>query len=205
MKHDPENPGCDTVAQIALEGFKVAELTAKQRRFCEEYLIDLNATKAAERAGYSKETAYSIGHELLKKPEIIAEITRLQAERSKRTGINADWLLARLADEAMADVADLYTDGGELRPVSEWPMIWRQGLVQGIDVEELFDGRGKDREQIGVVRKIKLSDRVRRLELIGRHIGVKAFEDTVNVKGLEGLGDRLSRALKRVDEEEGGE
>ncbi|WP_026793192.1 terminase small subunit [Pleomorphomonas oryzae] len=183
----------------------MAELTAKQRRFCEEYLIDLNATKAAERAGYSKETAYSIGHELLKKPEIIAEITRLQAERSKRTGINADWLLARLADEAMADVADLYTDGGELRPVSEWPMIWRQGLVQGIDVEELFDGRGKDREQIGVVRKIKLSDRVRRLELIGRHIGVKAFEDTVNVKGLEGLGDRLSRALKRVDEEEGGE
>ena len=58
-------------------------LTGKQQRFVEEYLVDLNATQAATRAGYSKATAYSIGHECLKKPEIAAAITRAQAERSE--------------------------------------------------------------------------------------------------------------------------
>ena len=62
-------------------------MTKKQKRFCEEYLIDLNATQAAIRAGYSPETAYSIGQENLKKPELHTRISRAMAERSKRTGI----------------------------------------------------------------------------------------------------------------------
>ena len=65
-------------------------MTKKQKRFCEEYLIDLNATQAAIRAGYSPETAYSIGQENLKKPEMRARIDKAMAERSKRTGVNAD-------------------------------------------------------------------------------------------------------------------
>lgn len=178
----------------------MGKLTAKQSRFCEEYLIDLNATKAAIRAGYSEDSAGDIGAQLLGKTHIRAEIDRLMEERSKKTGVNAAWLLDRLAQEATADIADLYDDFGYLLPVKEWPMIWRQGLVQGIDVEELYEGRGKSKEKVGELKKIRLSDRVRRLELIGRHIGVKAFEDTVNVKGLDGLADRLARASKRVGE-----
>ncbi len=181
----------------------MAELTAMQSRFVDEYLLDLNATKAAIRAGSTAKRAEQAGHEFLRNPDVAAEIELRRAERSRVTGINAAWLLARLAEEAMADIADLYDDAGRLLPVSDWPLIWRQGLVQGIDVEELFQGRGEDREMIGLLKKVRLSDRVKRLELIGRHIGVKAFEDTVNVKGLEGLGDRLARALKRIDEEEG--
>jgi hypothetical protein len=57
-----------------------------------------------------------------------------------------------LVDEAEADLADLYDDDGNLLPIHDWPKIWRQGLVQGMDIEELFDGYAGDREQIGVVR-----------------------------------------------------
>lgn len=116
--------------------------------------------------------------------------------------VDAGWLLARLVDEACADIADLYDGEGKLKPVDEWPEVWRQGLIQGVEIEERFEGRGNGREQVGFVKKIRLSDRLKRLELIGKHIGVKAFEETVRVKGLDGLGERLTRAAKRLEEGE---
>lgn len=172
-------------------------MTPKQEQFVREYLIDLNATQAAIRAGYSAKTAGAVGHELLKKPEIIEAIDAAKIERSTETKIDAAWVLKRLADEATADIADLYDDDGELLPVKDWPLVWRQGLVQGIEVEELFDGYGKERTQVGVVRKVRLSDRIRRIELIGKHVAVKAFEEQVAVTGLDALADRLARASKR--------
>ena len=72
-------------------------MTKKQKCFIEEYLIDLNATQAAIRAGYSTDTAYSIGNENLKKPEVRACIDKAMAERSKRTGVNADRVVEELA------------------------------------------------------------------------------------------------------------
>lgn len=115
--------------------------------------------------------------------------------------VDAGWLLGRLVDEATADIADLYDAEGRLKPIADWPEVWRQGLVQGVEIEERFEGRGNAREQVGFVKKVRLSDRLKRLELIGKHIGVKAFEETVRVKGLEGLGERLMRARKRLAEE----
>lgn len=168
-------------------------LTPKQAQFVREYLIDLNATQAAIRAGYSEKTAEKIGSENLKKPEIKAALDKAMTERSEKTKIDAQWVLERLAEEATADIADLYDDDGKLKPVKEWPKIWRQGLVQGIDVDEITAGD----VVIGTVRKIKLSDRVRRLELIGKHVGVKAFEEQISLAGVDALADRLARAAKR--------
>ena len=79
------------------------KLTEKQKRFCEEYLIDFNATQAALRAGYSQKTAYSIGDENLRKPEIQSEIQSLIKKRSERTGINADIVIKELVKIALAD------------------------------------------------------------------------------------------------------
>lgn len=172
-------------------------LTPKEHRFCEEYLIDLNATQAAIRAGYSKHTARQIGAENLSKPSIQAEIELLRSERSERTKINADWLLKRLSDEAEADVSDLYDpETGALLPVHEWPLIFRQGLVAGIDVEVIRDPESG--AEVGFVKKIKVSDRAKRLEMIGKHVGVKAFEDRIAVTGLDALADRLERAAGRL-------
>jgi phage terminase small subunit len=71
----------------------IRKLTPKQQRFCEEYVIDLNATKAANRAGYSEKTSYSIGHENLSKPEISKRITELQAELSEKTDVDAEYVI----------------------------------------------------------------------------------------------------------------
>lgn len=173
-------------------------LTPKQERFVEEYLIDLNATQAAKRAGYSEDTAYSQGQRLLKNDEVKSAVDRLQSTRSEKRGIDAQWVLDRLQAEAEADIADLYDENtGALLPVHKWPKIWRQGLVQGIEVEELFDGRGSDRVSIGLLRKVKLDSRIKRVELVGKHVGVKAFEETVVHKGLDGLAERFERAMKR--------
>ncbi len=75
-------------------------LTPKQARFVEEYLVDLNATQAAIRSGYSEKTAYSVGHENLKKPEIAAALQEAKEARSERTGITADEVIQGLKQEA---------------------------------------------------------------------------------------------------------
>lgn len=151
-------------------------LNAKQQRFVEEYLIDLNATQAAIRCGYSERTAYSQGQRLLKDVEIGAAVEKAIAARSERTRVDAEWLLTRLADEAQADVADLYDANGHLKPVTEWPLIWRQGLVAGVETVREKSGENERGEpEYSTIHKVKLSDRTRRLELIGKHVDVQAF------------------------------
>lgn len=85
----------------------MAKLTAKQKKFVEEYLIDLNATQAAIRAGYSTESAKEIGCENLTKPNVKAEIDKAIAERSRRTGINQDRVLRELAKIAFVNPGDV--------------------------------------------------------------------------------------------------
>ena len=71
-------------------------MTEKQQRFVEEYLVDLNATQAAIRAGYSEKTAYSIGHENLTKPDVLAAVVKARAKQQERTQVDADWVVERL-------------------------------------------------------------------------------------------------------------
>lgn len=79
-------------------------LQAKQKRFCEEYIIDLNATQAALRAGYSSKTAYSMGQRLLKHVEIQNKIQKMMNKRSEKTAITAATVLERI--NRIADVAE---------------------------------------------------------------------------------------------------
>ena len=155
-------------------------MTPKQEAFVREYLIDLNATQAAIRAGYSERTAASQGERLLRNVDVAAAIKAAQDERAERTQVDADWVLKRLNLEATADLADLYDEAGGLRPVHEWPLIWRQGLVAGIEAVEEKDHEGR---VIGVVKKVKLSDRIKRIELIGKHVGVQAFKERIEHTG----------------------
>jgi len=175
------------------------KLNPKQQRFVEEYLLDLNATQAAIRAGYSAKTAQEQSSRLLSKVIVSKAINAALAARSKRTKINADWVLTRLAEEAEADLADIYDDNDNLLPVKKWPKIWRTGLVAGRKVDELFDGSGDDRRMIGVAKEVRLADRHAKILAIGKHVGVNAFEEIVTHKGLEGLAARLDR-LKLLDE-----
>lgn len=179
----------------------MSELTARQQRFVEEYLVDAVGAHAAIRAGYSPRGAKKRAWLLLKKPEIAAAIETATAERSERTKIDADWLLTRLAAEAEADLGDLYDENGDFKPIREWPAIWRQGLVTDVEISALYEGTGKERAQVGHVKKVKFAERLRRLELIGKHIRINAFKEIVEHKGLTALAERLERAQKRNDGE----
>lgn len=170
------------------------KLTPKQARFVEEYLIDLNATQAAIRAGYSERTARQQGQRMLTNVDIAAAITAAQCNRSQRLGIDADWVLARLHTEATADLADILDEAGAIKPVADWPLIWRQGLVAGIDVQEdMVEG-----VKVGQTVKLRLSDRIKRIELIGKHVDVGAFRERVEHTGknggpIETKGDAIDR------------
>lgn len=174
----------------------MAELTAKQRLFVAEYLKDLNATQAAIRAGYSDKSAHVNGPRLLDNAEVKAAIDAATDKRAQAVGIDANWVLQRLALEAEADIADIYYEDGAVKPVHEWPKIWRQGLVAGIKHQELRDSEGNRTGEFIV--DVKISDRIRRIELIGKHVRVNAFQDIVEHKGLDALADRMERAAKAL-------
>lgn len=157
-------------------------LTPKQARFVDEYLIDLNATQAAIRAGYSARSAEVTGSRLLSNAKVAQAIAEAQGARSERVKVDADWVLTRLTEEATADLADILDDAGAIKSVKEWPKIWRQGLVAGIDVQEdVIEG-----VKVGQTVKLKLSDRIKRIELIGKHVAVHAFREKVEHSGPDG-------------------
>lgn len=162
-------------------------LTPKQQRFVDEYLVDLNASAAYVRAGYAARgnVAEVNASRLLRNAQVAGAITAAKAQRSERTRIDADWVLRTLAEEKAADLADLFDDAGNVLPVREWPAVFRRGVVVGIESFEEYAGRGEERTVTGMVRKIKLVDRVKHLELIGRHVDVQAFRDQ---KALTGPG-----------------
>lgn len=160
-------------------------INRKQQCFIDEYLIDLNATQAAIRAGYSEPGACGMGYKNLNKPKIQAAITKAQLARSKRTKIDHDYVLTMLGNDVTADVADLYSDEGSLKPVSEWPLVWRQGLVSGIDTQQEYAYIDGEKIPDGIVTKIRLADRTKLKEMLGNHVDVQAFKQQVNATPAE--------------------
>lgn len=173
-------------------------MTPKQEAFVREYLIDLNATQAAIRAGYSAHVANRIASENLSKPVIASAIAAAQQNRAERTEITADWVLKRLYGDATADMADLYDEYGQLKPVEKWPMVWRQGLVAGIETVQERDGADADGNPTFVtVRKVKLADRTRLIELLGKHVNIGAFRERIDVS-VSSIAERIKRAEERT-------
>lgn len=151
-------------------------LTPKQARFVEEYLRDLNATQAAIRAGYSEKTANEQGAQLLAKPAVAEAVDAAKLARSVETRVGNRYVLRSLVEQAEADLKDLFDPKtNDLLPIEQRPPVWRTGLVQSVEIEALFAGHGKDRIQVGNTKKIRLADRTRILELIGKHAHVNAF------------------------------
>ncbi|EMO7863520.1 terminase small subunit [Citrobacter amalonaticus] len=152
-------------------------LTDKQEMFCREYLIDLNATQAAIRAGYSAKTANRTASENMSKPDIQSRIAELKVQRNDLVGINATYVLNRLVEIDQMDVLDILNSTGELKPVAEWPKVWRTTL-SGLEVMEM----ASEGNAAALLKKIKWPDKVKNLELIGKHISVQAFKEQVEQK-----------------------
>ena len=157
-------------------------LKGKQKCFVDEYLYDLNATQAAIRAGYVERTANKVGPRLLVNVGIQTAIQAAMAKREKRTEINADYVLKRLAEIDQMDCLDILNDNGLVKPISQWPKIWRQ-FISGLDISDIFEGTGEERELVGLLKKIKWPDKLKNLELLGKHVSVQAFKEKMELTG----------------------
>ena len=155
----------------------MSKLTAKQQSFCDEYLIDLSATHAAIRAGYSKKTARVIGQENLLKPAIKTIIDKKMAERAERTQITADYVLIRLGEIESFDIREMYNEQGDVKPVHEWSDLAAR-VVSGLDISNVVSG---DELEV-VIKKLKMESRTKALELAGKHTHVKAFDNTIQLE-----------------------
>lgn len=162
---------------------KIGGLNAKQSRFVDEYLIDLNATQAAVRAGYSPRTAQQQGSRLLLDAVIKANLSEKMAKREARTEIKQDRVLQEIALSAFLDPADLFAADGTLLPLDRMPESARRAIA-GLEVEETFKGEGKNREWTGYLKKIKLVSKEGTLTLAARHLGM--LRDKTELTGPEG-------------------
>lgn len=161
----------------------MTRLTPRQSAFVREYLVDLNAAQAAVRAGYSAKTAESCGPRMLRNAQVRKEVERLQSERAKRLDLTADHVLHELVRIARVDVGEAFTEDGRLKPLKDIPEDVRRAIA-GLDVEELFEGVGEERTQVGVVKKVKFWNKVQALELLAKHLGL--LRDKVEVSGAGG-------------------
>lgn len=157
-------------------------LTGKQRRFVEEYLVDLNATQAAIRAGYSPKTAYSIGAENLSKPLIAAAIEAGKRMAREKNAITASRVIEELGYIALSDPAKLYDKGGRMLSIHEMPEEARRAIatIEVDDNGEIKDGK----PAASRTRKVRLYDKPRALQLLGQHFGI--LKDQVELTGKNG-------------------
>lgn len=156
----------------------MAKLTDKQQMFCEEYLIDLNATQAAIRAGYSTKTANEQASRLLTNVNIRAYIDKKMAERSRRLGITADRVLNELAKIGFCNATDLINTNNAT--VKESATADDTAAIQSVKVKTMSSDNGDM-----VEREIRLYDKTKSLELIGKHLGM--FKDRLEVAGAVGV------------------
>ncbi len=147
------------------------KLAPMQSVFVQEYLIDLNATQAAIRAGYSAKTAEQQGYQLLQKPSVQAAIAARQKEREQRTAVAADRVLLEAARLALFDPRKLFNDDGSPKEITELDDD-TAAAVAGIEVVEQFEGSGKDRVFVGYLKKYRIADKNSALEKLFRHHGL---------------------------------
>lgn len=170
------------------------KLSPQQRMFVMEYLRDTMSGPAAERMGLSR----SQGYKLMGQPEVLAALDEQTKLRSERVGYDADWVLQQLGDMFNADLADIvYPGTNTLRPIHEWPPVWRK-MTTSVKISAMYEGRGDERQQIGELQDVKIMDRLKALEMIGKHTDVKAFTERHEVITSQALVDELSRARKRA-------
>lgn len=173
----------------------MAKLTARQQRFADEYLVDLNGKQAAIRAGYSERTAEAQASRLLSNVKVQHYIQKRKQERVERTEITQDMVLFELAAIAFSNAADyaavvekeatIESAEGDVIPLYDKdgnPVMYR--TVEPVLTADLTD---RQKRALSVIKKgrdgfeVKPYDKIRALELIGKHIGM--FTDKVEVAG----------------------
>lgn len=184
---------------------------AKHERFAQAFAKGESFTQSALTAGYSASNAPFYGSKLAKRDQIIARIGEIRSRVADKSEWDAARVLIRLGEQADADLLDLHNEDGSFKPVQEWPLVWRQ-MIQGIEVEQKSvrssdgvqagDSKSWDKTSDRII-KIKFIDRLKNLELLGRHKAIDAFvaqksdERHLHVHVHQEVTQRLQAALHR--------
>lgn len=156
------------------------KLTVKQEKFCQAYIETGNANEAYRRA-YSTArmkptTVNKRAHELLRNRVVTGRLLQLREEVNERAMIDATYVLRRMVEIDEMDIADILTDEGNVKPILQWPKTWRTYL-SSMEIAELISGD----DVIGVLKKIKWPDKLKNLEMLGKHLQVGAFVHKVDL------------------------
>lgn len=152
----------------------IDKLTEKQKKFCEEYVVDFNGTQAAIRAGYSEKTSNVTSSENLAKPNIQSYIQKLIKDREKRTEITADMVVKELAKIAFFDIRKIFHQDGRLVNPCDLDDD-TSCVIAGIRARDVKSG-----EDIETIVEYKLNDKIKSLELLGKHLGM--FDKTIKIE-----------------------
>lgn len=157
---------------------KINRNLSKQQKLWARYYISnsFNATQAAIDAGYGRTGASTRGYEFSHNSVVVDYVCTLVNKRNKRLDIKAERVLRRIIEIDELDLIDITGNEGQLLPVDRWPKSWRTS-ISAVEVAEL-NGRG-------VMRKIKLPDKLRNLELLGKHIDVQAWKGDARDSGAD--------------------
>ena len=167
----------------------------RRTRFIKEYLLEQNATKAAIAAGYSEKTAGQQGYRLLKDAKVRAEIEQKNAEINQKLDLSVERIKQEIARLCFYDPADYWNANGSAKAMHEIGEDARRA-IGGFECAELYEGSGGERAQVGYIKKFKLMDKGRALELAARV--QKMLVDRVEITNADELVKRLVAGRKRV-------
>lgn len=191
-------------------------LTAMQEAYCQSYIkTPENQSQAAIDAGFSPNTAAVKASVMMRDERIQKRIAELMEERNKRNRVSADYVLMRLVEIDQMDVLDILNDDGGMKPIAEWPKVWRTSL-SAMDIATIKTTQASLQKENGeadlsvedvehILKKVKWPDKVKNLELIGKHVDVNAFKERLEVSGTVTIADRMAKARDRVKKQDGGE
>lgn len=171
-------------------------LTDRQEMFCLEYIVDLNATKAAIRAGYSERSARQEASRLMTNDDISSRIQELMDERAKKVEVTSAHVLSELLKLAMVDIAGAYDENGNLKQIHDIPEEVRKAIA---GVETYYERVGTDEDgnpDLCTVKKVKFWDKPKSLELLGKHL--KLFTEKHEVTGKDGK-DLMPASDEEID------
>lgn len=170
------------------------EISDQHKRFIEEYLIDLNGTQAAIRAGYEANSAHVQASRLLSNDKVRSALAKALQKRSEAVKIDSNYVLKRLGEIDAMDAMDILDDNGNVLPIKKWPKVWRIS-ISGMDVTEIMNGG----DASTVLKKIKWPDKTKNLELIGKHVDVQAWGDKKE-DNLAKMEDQASAIMDKIAE-----
>ena len=177
----------------------MARRISRHEIFAREYVKDLNGTRAAIAAGYAKTTARATASRLLTKSNIQGLVASLTKKHTDKLDLDAEKVLSELSRVGFSNMLDYIRTTEESSAYVDLSNLTREqsAAIQEVTVDEYVEGKGKHARKVKRT-KLKLVDKIRSLELLGKHL--KLFTERIEVGGIEGLAEAMAAARKRVSD-----